>query len=115
MVTSTTTTTTTTSSSPAPLSSDFVNSETRYMPPPQLSEVINALTCLQESIALLSTKPGGPTPHELADLANNSCESIVRDLRVVMATHADLVMRAEQHAREQLRAETVAFLHVSEH
>lgn len=85
------------------------------MPPPQLSEIINALTCLQESIALLSTKPDGPTPYELADLADNSCESIVRDLRVVMATHADCVMRAEQHAREQLRAETVAFLHVSEH
>ena len=85
------------------------------MPAPQLSEVINALMRLQESIALLSTKPDGPTPHELAGLVNSSCESIVRDLREVMATHADCVMRAEQHAREQLRAETVAFLHVSEH
>ena len=85
------------------------------MPPPQLSEVINALTCLQESIILLSTKPDGPTSHELADLANNSCESIIRDLRVVMGAHADCVMQAEQHAREQFRAETVAFLHVSEH
>lgn len=84
------------------------------MPPPQLSEVIDALTCLQENIALLSSKPNGPTSYELADLATNPCESIIRDLRVLIATHADCVKRAEQHARERLRAETVAFLHVSE-
>lgn len=42
------------------------------------------------------------------------CESIVRGLRAVMATHAACVRRAEQHARAQLGAEIVAFLHVSE-
>jgi hypothetical protein len=67
------------------------------MPPPQLSEVIDALTC-----------------HEVTDLAMKPCECIIRDLRAVMATHAACVRRAEQHARARLGAEIIAFLHVSE-
>lgn len=103
-----------TSGSPASQTADCVSSRTQYMPPPQLSEVIDALTCLQENISVLSSKPGGPTSHEVTDLAMKPCECIVRDLRAVMATHAACVRRAEQHARARLGAEIIAFLHVSE-
>lgn len=103
-----------TSGSPESQSTGCASSRTQYMPPPQLSEVIDALTCLQENISVLSSKAGGPASHEVTDLAMKPCEIIVRDLRAVMATHAACVRRAEQHARARLGAEIIAFLHVSE-
>ena len=112
--TTTSATATMISDSPASSPTDCSISRTQYMPPPQLSEVIDALTCLQENISVLSSKPGGPTSHEVTDLAMKPCECIVRDLRAVMATHAAGVRRAEQHARARLGAEIIAFLHVSE-
>jgi CTP synthase (UTP-ammonia lyase) len=84
------------------------------MPPPQLSEVVNALTRLQENIAILLSKPEGPTPHEVTDLATKPCESILLDLRELMVTRDACVQRAEEHARARLVAEITAFLHVSE-
>jgi hypothetical protein len=104
----------TSSSSPELLSPDSVSSKTRYILPTQLSEVVDALTCLQENIAVLSSKPEGPTPHEVADLAMKPCESILRDLRAVMITHAACVRRAEEEARARIGAEIIAFLHVRE-
>lgn len=84
------------------------------MPPPQLSEVVDALTRLRKNIAVLLSKPEGPTPHEVTDLAMKPCESILLDLREVMVTHAACVQRAEEHARARLGAEITAFLHVVE-
>jgi hypothetical protein len=84
------------------------------MPPPQLSEVVNALTRLQENIAILLSKPEGPTPHEVTDLALKPCESILLDLRELMVTRDACVQRAEKHARARLVAEITAFLHVLE-
>lgn len=107
-------TTMTVSSSPELLSTDSASPMTRYMPPPQLSEVVDAMTCLQENIAVLSSKLEGPTSHEVADLATKPCESIIRDLRAVMATHAACVRRVERHARARFEAEITAFLHVSQ-
>jgi hypothetical protein len=86
---------------------------TRYIPPIQLSEVVDALTCLQENIAVVVSKPGGLTSHEVADLVAKPCETIIRDLRAAMATHAACMRRAEELARAQLVAETTAFLHAT--
>lgn len=110
----TTATTMGTSSSSASLSASPVSPSVRYNPPPQLSEVEDALACLRENIGLLTAKPDGSTARELADLVAGPVESIAQDVRAVKATHAAGVRRAEQNARRQFRAEMMAFLHMSE-
>jgi hypothetical protein len=47
-------------------------------------------------------------------LAAEPCESIIRDLRAAIATHAACMRSAERLARAGLRAEMTAFLHVSQ-
>lgn len=69
--------------------------------------------CLRENIGLLMSKPEGPTARELADLVAAPCDSLARDLRALKASHAEGLRRAEQNAREQFRAEMMAFLHMS--
>jgi hypothetical protein len=107
------TTTTTVSSSPASLSTNSASPITQYIPPTQLSEVVDALTCLQKKIAVLSSRPEGPTSHEVAKLAAEPCESIIRDLRAAIATHDACMRSAERLARAEFGAEMMAFLHVS--
>lgn len=110
----TTATTMATSNSSASLSADFASPSIQYHPPPQLSEVDDALACLQENVGLLASKLDGPTALELADLVTGPVESIARDVRAIKATHAAGVRHAEENAREQFRAEMMAFLHWSE-
>jgi hypothetical protein len=86
---------------------------TRYIPPAQLSEVVDALTCLQENIKFVFFKPEGLTSDEVESLIAEPCEAIIRDLRAAMATHAACMRRAEELARAQLVAETTAFLHAT--
>lgn len=95
------------------LSAGSVSLSVRHKPPTQLSEVDGALACLRENIGLLMSKLDDPTARELADLVAGPVESIARDIRAVMATHAAGVTRAEQNAREQFKAEVMAFLYAS--
>lgn len=108
----------TTSSSPSSLSTGPVSPNTRYTPPPQLGEANDALKRLRENIDLLLSKAEGPTALELAGLVTEPCESIARDICAAKASYAASLrhaeQRAEHNAREQFRAEMMAFLHMSE-
>lgn len=84
------------------------------LPPFQLSQVVEAATCLQENIAAFHSRNNAPTAEEVAELVIMPCQRIICELQVAIETYSARIKRAEARTRTQVGAEIMAMLHVPE-
>lgn len=97
--------------SDSPLSSlDSDCSSNQDLPPFQLSQIVEAATCLQENIAAFRSRDNAPTTKEVADLVIMPCQRIICELQAAIDTYSACIKHVEERTRTQVGAEIMAVL-----